>query len=68
MEIGTILHITLSAAAGWFGYTHGIRKGNREFALLCAGAQPSIAIAMSLFDLGITFSDMQGALASGGIF
>jgi len=65
---GLILHAALAAGSGWAGYTYGIKRGNRELALLCAGAQPSIAIAMSLFDLGMTFADMQGALASGGIF
>lgn len=68
MEIGTVLHVALAAGAGWAGYAYGIKRGDRELALMCASAQPSIAIAMSLFDLGVTFSDMEGALASGGIF
>jgi hypothetical protein len=68
MLTGIVLHMAVAAGAGTLGYTHGIKKGNREFALLCAGAQPSIAIAMSLFDLGITFADMESAMSSGGIF
>jgi len=65
---GLILHGALAVGSGWAGYTYGIKRGNRDLALLYAGAQPSIAIAMSLFDLGWTFADMQGALETGGIF
>lgn len=67
MDTGIILHSVLAAAAFGGGIWRA-NKGDREGALFLAGAQPSIAIALSLFDLGTTFGDMQNALAGGGIF
>jgi hypothetical protein len=67
MNTEIIVHGTLAVAAGLVGYWR-VKKGDREGALFWAGAQPSIAIALSLFDLGNTFADMQNALAGGGIF
>jgi hypothetical protein len=67
MDTGIIVHGVLAAAA-FGGGVWRANKGDREGALFLAGAQPSIAIALSLFDLGTTFGDMQSALAGGGIF
>ena len=67
-EPGFLIHAALSIGSVFVGYQYGVKRSNREFALFCAGVQPSIAIAMSLFDLGTTFSDMQNVLSSGGIY
>lgn len=67
MNTEIIVHGALAVAIGLGGYLRA-NKGDREGALFLAGAQPSIAIALSLFDLGNTFGDMQNALAGGGIF
>jgi hypothetical protein len=67
MNTEIIVHGALAVAVGLGGYWQ-VKKGDREGALFFAGAQPSIAIALSLFDLGNTFGDMQNALAGGGIF
>jgi len=67
MNTEIIVHGALAVAVGLGGYWR-VKKGDREGALFFAGAQPSIAIALSLFDLGNTFGDMQNALAGGGIF
>ena len=67
-EPGFLIHAALSMGSVFVGYQYGVKRSNREFALFCAGVQPSIAIAMSLFDLGTTFSDMQNVLSSGGIY
>lgn len=67
MNTEIIVHGALAVAIGIGGYWR-VKKGDREGALFFAGAQPSIAIALSLFDLGNTFGDMQNALAGGGIF
>ena len=67
MNTEIIVHGVLAVAIGLGGYLRA-NKGDREGALFWAGSQPSIAIALSLFDLGNTFGDMQNALAGGGIF
>jgi len=59
-----VLHGVLSLVAAGGGVWAGKSK-NRELALLCAGAQPSIAIALSLWDLGATFGDMTSSVTTG---
>ena len=59
-----VLHGVLGLVAAGGGIWAGKSK-NRELALLCAGAQPSIAIALSLWDLGATFGDMTSSVTTG---
>jgi hypothetical protein len=58
------VHAVFGAVAAGGGYW-AFKTKNREMALLCAGAQPSIAIALSLWDLGATFGDMTSSVTAG---
>lgn len=62
--VSIILHGVLSVVAAGFGLW-AYKKRNKEMALLCAGAQPSIAIALSLWDLGSTFGSMTSSTTDG---
>lgn len=68
MDLGLVIHVVLSLITLFVGYFAGIRAKNKDMALLAAGAQPSVAIAMSLFDLGLTFQNIEGSLASDKIY
>ena len=65
MDLESIgVHAVFGAVAAGGGYW-AFKTKNREMALLCAGAQPSIAIALSLWDLGATFGDMTSSVTAG---
>ena len=68
MDVWITTHATIAIGVFTAGVVCVEKKTNREMARLLASAQPSIAIALSLWGLADTFNSVQGHLAADGMY